>query len=118
MSIKTEEELAEAIENNQESIEIEGNLATKVIKIKATGKIAWVIALGAIAIAVTTVVLTGGTATPASAIVAGGAVSILGLSTTVTAIAIAVAGRGVGILNKLRDYEIVSNKDDKVILKK
>ncbi|MDX9901064.1 MAG: hypothetical protein RBT22_06195 [Aliarcobacter sp.] len=118
MSIRTEEELAQSIKNNEDFIEIEGDLARKVIKIKATGKVAWIIACGAIAVAVTAVIVSGGTATPASAFIAGGAVTILGLPTTVTAISIAVVSGGIASLNKLRDYQIILNENNRIILKK
>ena len=36
MKIKTEKELGEALKNDQDRIEIEGDLSRKVIKIKAT----------------------------------------------------------------------------------
>ncbi|WP_275897270.1 hypothetical protein [Helicobacter suis] len=41
MAIQTEEELARAIKEGRDTIEIEGDLATKTIRIKATGKVAW-----------------------------------------------------------------------------
>lgn len=124
MSIKTEEELAKAIKNDQDTIEIEGDLVNKVLKIKATGKAAWVIALGAIAVAF--IGLTYPIPEPAtqtatkgfSAITVTGAATILGTGTAVTAVLIAVSAGGIGVLNKLRSYKIVENIDNKLILKK
>ncbi|WP_034584074.1 hypothetical protein [Helicobacter pametensis] len=49
--ITTQEELNQAMSNQQDGIEIEGDLAKKVIKIKATGKVAWIVAFGAICVA-------------------------------------------------------------------
>ena len=118
MRVKTEEELAEAIENGEDTIEIEGDLKEKTLKIKATGKVAWVVAIGAIGVAVTIVITTGGAGAPASGIIGVGAVSILGLPAAVSSVAIAVAAGGVGILNKLRDYKVIENNDDVLILKK
>ena len=125
MSIKTEEELADAINNEEDTIEIEGDLSKKVFKIKATGKAAWFIALGAIAVTVTAVIVTagsGGTAAPviipASAFVAAGAVGILGVPATASAILIAVSAGGIGVLTKLRNYEIIEHNGDKLILKR
>lgn len=40
VSVKTEKELATAIENEQDTIEIVGDLANKTVKIKATGTVA------------------------------------------------------------------------------
>ena len=65
--VKTEAELAEAIKNGDDTIEIEGDLANKTFKIKATGKIAWGIALTAVGIAVYAAITTigsGGTTAP------------------------------------------------------
>jgi hypothetical protein len=118
MRVRTEEELAEAIENGEDTIEIEGDLKEKTLKIKATGKVAWVIAIGAIGIAVTIVIITGGTGTPVSGFIGVGAVSVLGLPAAITAVSIAVAAGGVGILNKLRSYKIVENSENILILKK
>lgn len=116
MAIKTEEELGEALKNNQDEIEIEGDLTKKVLRIKATGAVAWAIAIGAIGIAVAIVIGSGGTGAPVSGIVGVGAVSILGVSTASSAVLIAVAAGGVGALNSLRKYKIVSKSDNKVVL--
>ena len=119
MRVKTEEELAEAIENGEDTIEIEGDLKEKTLKIKATGKVAWVVAISAIGIAVTIVITTGGAGAPASSGIIGvGTVSILGLPAAMSAVGIAVAAGGVGVLNKLRDYKVIENNDDVLILKK
>ena len=118
MRVRTEEELAKAIENGEDTIEIEGDLKEKTLKIKATGKVAWVVAIGAIGIAVTIVITTGGAGTPASGIIGVGAVSVLGLPAAITAVSIAVAAGGVGVLNKLRSYKIVENSENILILKK
>jgi len=118
MVIKTEKELAEAIKNEEEFIEIEGDLRNKVFKIKATGKVAWIVAIGAIAVALPIAILTGGVATPASAVVGIGAVSVLGLPAAMAAVMIAVSAGGVGVLNKLRSYKIADNSGNILKLKK
>lgn len=121
----TEEELGKALKEEQDTIEIEGDLAKKVIKIKAKGKVAWAVAFGAIAIAVASIlatVSTGGASAPATApssLIAGtAAASVLGLPTAVTAVSIAVAAGGVASLNKLRKYKVVEQSTQKLILKK
>ncbi|HYQ22748.1 hypothetical protein [Stenotrophomonas sp.] len=116
MAVSNEKDLGEALKNENETIEIEGDLARKVIRIKATGKVAWAIALGAIAVAVIVALGTGGTATPASAVVGVGAVSILGVSTATSAVAIAIAAGSVGALNSLRRYRITSNTGGRLVL--
>lgn len=119
----TEKEFGEALKNDQDTIEIEGDLAKKTIKIKATGKVAWGVCIGCIAIAVAMVVVTigsGGTATPVTgptaAITLSAAAATWGLPTAITATGIAVAGGGVGVLNKLRKYRLVKISDTKIIL--
>ena len=50
MAIINEKDLSEALKNDKDTIEIEGDLADKVIRIKATGSVAWAIAIGSIAV--------------------------------------------------------------------
>ena len=116
MSITTEKELGEALKNDQDTIEIEGDLTTKVLKIKATGKVAWAVAIGAIGIAVAITLGSGGTAAPAAGIVGIGAVSVLGASVATSAVAIAIAAGGIGALNPLRKYKVVSSQGNKLKL--
>ena len=113
--VRTEAELGDALKNNEETIEIEGDLANKTFKIRATGSIAWGIAIGAIGLAFYSLVATvgsAGTAAPATMIsssLAGvGAASILGGSVTYSAIAIAVAAGGVGALTHLLIHKFPS----------
>ncbi len=119
----TEKEFGEALRNDQDTIVIEGELAQKTIKIKATGKVAWGVCIGCIGIGVALVVVTigsGGTATPitgpTTAITLGAAAATWGLPTAITATGIAVAGGGVRVLNKLRKYRLVKISDTKIIL--
>ena len=121
MTIKTEKELAAAIKNGDDYIEIEGDLKKKVLRIKASGKVVWSIALAAISIAVGSVIAgptTGGMSLPISFIAAPAAVGILGVSVTTTAIGIAIAAGGIGVLNKLRNYKVVEKNEKRLILKK
>lgn len=116
-TVKTEEELAQAMKDEEDAIIIEGDLANKTIKLKATGTVAWGIALAAIIIAVGTA--SSGVGIPVAATSAFAATGVLGISTTTTAIAIAVAAGGVGILNSMRDdYKIVEESSNRVVLKR
>lgn len=54
----------------------------------------------------------------ASSFAATGAVSTLGFSATATAISMAVAAGGVGVLNRLRDYDMEKISDTHVKLTK
>lgn len=116
MAIQTEKELGEALKNGKDTIEIEGDLKNKVLRIKATGKVAWAIALAAICIAVAVTLGTGGAGAPASGVIGAGAVSVLGFSAATSAVAIAVAAGGVGALNSLRRYKITSQSGSKLVL--
>ena len=124
MTVNNEKDLGEAVKNEQDTIEIEGDLGKKVLRIKATGKVAWIVAFGALGIAVAGALYpipepTTQVASKAFAATSAiGAVSILGVGTTATAISIAVAAGGVGVLNKLRRYKIVSTSNNSVILKR
>lgn len=118
MAIRSEDDLGRAINGNSDSIEIEGDLVKKVLKIKATGKVAWAVAIGGIGIAVAVLISTGGAGAPASGIIGGGAVAVLGLPTAISAVSIAVAAGGVGALNKLRKYKIIEKSNDRVVLKR
>lgn len=121
MKVKNEEELAKAINSDADEIEIEGDLAKKTIRIKATGRFAWIVAIGAITVAVVAIMsapATAGSSSLISAFAAPAAVGILGIGTTVSAIAIAVAAGGVGVLKKLRDYDMDEISEKRVILRK
>ena len=123
--VKTEEELGKALKNKEDFIEIEGDLANKVFKIRATGFVAWGVAIGAIGIAFYSVIATigsAGAAVPGTAITAGlsgtAAASILGGTVAYSAIAIAVAAGGIGFLTSLRNYEQVTRSKNYLVLKR
>lgn len=124
MAINNEKDLGKALNEDQDTIEIEGSLKDKVIRIKATGKVAWVIAIGAIGVAVVAILYpvpeptTQAGAKGFAAVTGGAAVGILGAGTAMSAINIAISAGGVAVLNKLRNYKIVSNTSNKLVLKK
>ena len=131
MAITDAKDLGKAIKNGQDKIEVEGDLAKKTIKIKATGKVAWGACVGGLAVAIAIVVTqpattaadvatAGMTMMAKSAFTAVGAVPAavtLGSAAT-TAVIIGVAGGGVGALNKLRGYRLEKKSDTKIILHK
>lgn len=127
MAIRNEEDLAEEIKNEKDTIEIEGDLANKIIKIRATGNVAWAIAVGAIGItagaAYVTLTPSPDPVTkgfvPATGIAAGGAaIAILGVSTTTAAIALVRAAGSISVLNKLRSYKVLDQGTDRIVLKR
>ena len=125
-TVRTEKELGESLKRGDDEIEIEGSLKDKVIRIRATGKVAWLVAIGAISVAVISIIATGGsggTASPITAPVAfftgsEAAIALGGVPTAVSATLIAVAAGGVGALNKLRKYKTVCEDHDKIVLKR
>ncbi|CAD6548634.1 hypothetical protein LMG27952_04760 [Paraburkholderia hiiakae] len=121
MAIGTNKDLADALKRGDDYIEVEGDLATKVVRIRATGKVAWAIAIAAIAIVVVATIAaiaTGGTSEVAAVAAAPAALAVLGGPTTYAAIAVAVAAGGVGALTSLREYKEVSHSNGLLILKK
>ena len=124
---RTAKEFAEAVKDNEEYITIEGDLKNGVLRIKATGKIAWGVCAGSLAIAITLCIAAGPAMVvpPAGgqALVGGGAAAALAASTlgqaVVPAIAIGVCAGGVGVLNTLRDkYKIIEKNDKYITLKR
>lgn len=118
MAIRTESELGHALKNGQDTIVIEGDLKNKVLRIKATGDVAWAVAIGSIGVAVLAVLASGGLAAPPAGFVAIGAVSTLGASVATSAVTIAVAAGGVGALNSLRRYRISYQSGERLILER
>ena len=126
---KTSEELGKAIKNQEEFIEIEGDLKNKVIRIKATGKVAWgvcAVALGAAIVSymsapAATVVATpvGGQMLLASGITATLAATTALGTAAMPAVIIRVTAGGIGALNTLRDkYKIVEKNSNCIKLQR
>lgn len=114
----TEKELGEALKRGDSTIEVELDLARKVIKIKTVRNGMWALCVTAIGVAVVSGVVaisTAGTATVPSAFIATPAIAtasgVLGMSTAISAIGIAMAGGGVVALNKLRGYRLEKVSD-------
>lgn len=123
--MKTAKEVGDAIKRNESQICIEGDLASKVLRIHATGVVAWGVCIGAlgIAIAATVMSMIPDPAEPlelaASAVSLGCAATVLGPSVAATAVGIGIAAGGVGALSTLRNnYKVVSNEPGKLVLHK
>lgn len=114
-----------------DEIIIEGDLANHVIRIKATGKVAWEVGFGAVCVAVVVVLaavpagvaagpfalVSEGTIATTAAISATTAVTVWGLNTTVVAVGIGVGARSAIALKHLRNnYKIKSVTDNKLVL--
>lgn len=113
-------DLGKAIKREQSTIEVEGDLAKHVIRIKATGAVAWGVCITAMAIVVASIVAAPGTAGGSFVVSLMPTIPVvtttLGMGTTIAAVTIAVAGGGVGVLNELRDYNVKKISNSKVIL--
>lgn len=126
--INDAQKLGERINNGDSTIEVCGDLAYRVCRIKATGKNAIIIALGCIATAIIALLLIMPTAVSGPSIVidgflasttATGAVAIWGIPVTITAITIGLDARNQNVIKTLYyDYDIVEKKSDSIILKK
>lgn len=125
---KTEKELAEAIKNNEDTIYIEGNLKDKVVRIKATGKVAWGVCAASLAAAIIFYSVTAptmavnppfaGVEAFTGTVAVGAATTVLGTS-AISAVVIGVAAGGIGALTTLRDgYKIIEKSDKYVKLKR
>ena len=116
-TVRTEEELANAMKKEEPMIEIVGDLANKTIKIKATGSFAWGLAFTAIGLAVGMAMT--GVGLPAALASARVATAFLGTGAVSAAIALGTAAGGAAILNSLRDdYKIVEKGSGRVVLKR
>lgn len=116
MAISTEKELGNALRNSQPTIEIEGDLKNKVLRIKATGHIAWVMVFALLAVAIAIILASGGLAAPVSSIIGAGAIAVLGLPAAISAVTIGVVAGNAQALNDLRDYTIVKDEPNLLVL--
>jgi len=127
--ISDPKDLKKALDNNQNTIEIEGNLADRTVTIKATGKVAWVVALGAVTVAIGATFITPAApiVAPVTTITAGitapVAVATVGTGTTVVMISLAITTGSLAaaklLFKKLRnDYIITEKRKGYVVLKR
>lgn len=120
ITVTSSQELGMEIKNGQNEIIIEGYLSTKVVRIMATGSVAWAIAFGAVAVAVLAVlaapagIAAGAFGLVAESVIASiaatsatAAVAVWGLATTASAVGIGVGARSAGALKKMKEeYKI------------
>lgn len=129
---KTQKEFVNAMKEKADYIQIEGDFANKVIRIKLVGKYAWALCIGALTTAIALILAApSASVATAPAAGAGGAISFTGGlaaasaavpvlgSATVTAVSIGVAAGGVGILTTLRNqYRIIEKRNNYVALQR
>ena len=136
MKVNNEKQLGAAVNSKEDTIEIEGDIVKKVIKIKATGKVAWGVCIGAIVIGMTATLMMPipEPAEPIEGIVAVTSYGVAGVilgSAAITAGTIGIAGalaagakgksiipKAKEILQALRDYKIADKSDNRLVLKR
>lgn len=108
---KTAKELSEAIKEETDVIEVEGDLSNKIVRIKVTGKVAWAVCAVSLAAAISFAIAAGATAAvpPVGGAhlvgftaAMGTSASILG-SAAVPALTIGICAGGIGALTALRN---------------
>lgn len=119
MEARNESELGKALRNNDETIELHGDLARRIRKLKALSHVLWCICMSLLAITISAVLLSP--AAPGVSAVAGlvagtPAAGILGVPTAVTAVLTAVSGGGTAVLSKLRNYRMTVLTENHIIL--
>jgi hypothetical protein len=131
--VTTKQQLGEAVKRRDSEIIIEGELARGVIRIKATGAIAWALAAASLATAVGLYLATpvatvttapvggagGGVLFGAGTVAAGTAAGVIGLNAVTVAIGVAIAAGGFGAVTALRNqYKIKEKADNRLVLEK
>ena len=126
MTVNNEEELSQAIMNDESEIIIPTPLGPVVIKLKNMGKAKWLVVIGSIGIAVVALYLmipataTGPAAPPIHGLLAGtivttasGAIAIIGVGATIIAIKLCYFSgtKDTKVLKKLRNNYDLVNKD-------
>lgn len=125
--VHTAQELGKALNAGEEIIEIQGDLEKEVVKIKATGKVAFIVAAGAVAVAVIAALalVPAGAAGPEGVAIdgifavaaAGSAVAIWGIPVTIAAISIGVGAKNKNAIKTLyNDYKITEKKNNSIII--
>lgn len=128
--VTDEQEFADALKDNADYIHVEGDLADLTLKVKATGNIAWAVAIAAIGLAVAAFYMTvgtGGTAAPGTAALAATSVpvalGILGFGATTLIITLMIKAGSLkmakDIIQSLRNnYVVVEKEKGSVLLKR
>ena len=123
---KTAKELSEAIIEETDMIEVEGDLSNKIVRIKVTGKVAWAVCAVSLAAAISFAIAAGATAAvpPVGGAHLVGFTAAMGtsasiLGSAVPALTIGICAGGIGALTALRNrYSIVKKAKGSVVLKR
>lgn len=116
MKVSTAAELGQAVRDGESRIEIEGDLAKKVIRIRSVGPVVWAVVFAAFVVALVIIV---SPLAPGLVPIGGGASLVLGVGATTAAVGIIKAAGYAGALNTLRDgYEEVSRGSSRLVLER
>ena len=121
--VNNEEELARAVNEEREEIEIEISFLREfTLKVKSKGKNVWLLAMACVAIMLVIAYKlqnSGGVTEALKLPVAKRAIRLLGADTCASVLKMAIAGGGIHVLNDFRNNYYVSYRDkDKVIFKR
>lgn len=125
--VKNEKDLADAINQNQDYIEIEGDLANKVIKIKATNKIAWGVLISVTAVAIVAIIYKDKQSpnniteemnkiSAVTKYIPSNLIESIGAGVVASIVAIAISSGGITALYKLRNYKLEKISDQHIKL--
>jgi len=128
ISVSTPEELGKAIKDNEDEIEILGDIKAEVRKIITLPKAHWVVAVGAISTTVFSVLTTGDIGISRSPVTIRGTafslapmvgILLLGEGSFLSAVSMAIAGGGVDALSNLRNrYEFLERSGKAMLIMK
>ena len=121
--VNNEEELARAVNEEREEIEIEISFLREfTLKVKSKGKNVWLLAMACVVIMLVIAYKlqdAGGVTEALKLPVAKRAIRLLGADTCASVLKMAIAGGGIHVLNDFRNNYYVSYRDkDKVIFKR
>ena len=119
MRVQNEQELGNAVKQEESCIELEGKLASQIKKLMKLNMALWVFSLTTLSVAVLCSYAGSGNGRCIRiiSIVAGtSAASILGMDTVIAAVSIAVAGWVIRILQKTQEISPDLWKNGKIIL--
>ncbi|EEQ59217.1 hypothetical protein CBFG_02927 [Clostridiales bacterium 1_7_47FAA] len=122
MIVENEQDLGEAIDRGEETIEVKGKLAPRIKKIWFMDRFLWCLCLACLAVAIAALVAVPATGMMSAAVslVSGTPAALLmGTPAAVTAVLTAAAGGGIATLKKLRNcYKLESAGAGCVVLHK
>lgn len=119
MYVKDEEELGKALKNNEETIEMKGNLARRIFRIWNIDKLLWCLCLACLTVAVAALIASptiGGIPAVAGGVSGTPAAAILGVPTAKSAVLTAVSGGSVRVLKQLRGYRMERFDESHIVL--